>query len=207
MQRSTKAGRPSATRRAQRRPQLWLTVGGGLGIVVLVAVSWFTLSDQTAVPTPAAGSGVTLASAAPASGNAPTAPDFTVPTLEGGTFTLSAQRGKPVILFIMAYWCGTCIPEAQALGKLHQQYGERLAILALDVDPSSTPEGLRKFRQYAGAPNYVWAFDRDNQVVQAYRIRALDTTFIINQTGEIVYSDAYPTSYGTLAAQITKLLG
>jgi peroxiredoxin len=175
--------------------------------VLLVAVNWFTLSNQTPVPTPAAGSGVTLARAAPMQGNGPAAPDFTVPTLEGGTFTLSAQRGKPVILYIMAYWCGTCLPEARALGKLHQQYGDRLTILALDVDPSSTPEGLRQFRQYAGAPNYIWAFDRNNQVVQAYRIRALDTTFIINQAGEIVYSDAYPTSYGTLAAQITKLLG
>ncbi len=32
------------------------------------------------------------------------APDFTVPTLRGGEFTLSAQAGKPVVLYVMAYW-------------------------------------------------------------------------------------------------------
>ncbi len=128
-------------------------------------------------------------------------------TLDGGTFTLSAQRGKPVILFVMAYWCGTCVPEAKALARLHRRYGDRVVIVALDVDPSSTPERLQAFRAQVGAPDYVWAFDRGNRVAQAYRVRSLDTTFIINQAGEIVYSDAYPTPYETLEAQIRRLLG
>lgn len=51
------------------------------------------------------------------------APDFTAPTLGGGEFTLSAHRGKPVVLFFMAYWCGTCVGEAQALAKLHNVTG------------------------------------------------------------------------------------
>jgi len=136
----------------------------------------------------------------------PIAPDFTVPTLEGGTFTLSAQRGKPVILFIMAYWCASCVPEAQALARLHQRYGDRVTIVALDVDPSSTPESLQKFREWVGQPDYIWAFDRGNRVAQAYQIRALDTTFIFNQAGQIVYSDASPTPYQTLEEQIRKLL-
>lgn len=135
------------------------------------------------------------------------APDFAVPTLEGGTFTLSEQRGKPIVLFIMAYWCATCVPEAQALAELHQKYGDQVTIIALDVDPSSTPERLQKFREWVGEPDYVWAFDQGQRVAQAYRVRSLDTTIIINQAGQIVYSDAYPTRYETLEEQIRKLLG
>lgn len=135
------------------------------------------------------------------------APDFAVPTLEGGTFTLSTHQGRPVILFVMAYWCATCVPEAQALAKLHQKYGDRVSIVALDVDPSSTPERLQKFRKWVGEPDYVWAFDQGQRVSQAYRVRSLDTTFIINRAGQIVYSDAYPTPYQTLEEQIRKLLG
>ncbi len=202
---NTKA-RQKATKTTSR-PQLWLRVGGALAILVLIAVSWSILHNQGTASTQAAVVQLARADAAPAKGSGPLAPDFTVPTLKGGTFTLSTHRGKPVILYIMAYWCGTCIPEAQALGKLHQTYGDKLTIIALDVDLSSTPEGLQKLRRYAGTPDYVWAFDSGNRVATAYRVRALDTTYIINQAGEIVYSDAYPTPYEVLAEQITKLLG
>jgi peroxiredoxin len=175
-------------------------VAAGVGLLTLVAASWFALnSPGTALPQQAAG-------AAPAKGSGPPAPDFSVPTLGGGTFTLSAHRGKPVVLLFMAYWCGTCVPEAQALARLHQTYGERLAIAALDVAPSSTPERLQTFRQWAGEPGYVWAFDQGQRVAQAYRVRALDTTIIIDRAGQIVYRDALPTPYQTLQQQIAQLL-
>lgn len=31
------------------------------------------------------------------------APDFTLPTLDGGTFTLSAQRGHPIVLIFLRH--------------------------------------------------------------------------------------------------------
>ncbi len=70
----------------------------------------------------------------------------------------------PVALFIMAYWCPTCINEAEALAKIHDEYGDSVAILALE------------------------------------------TTFIFNQRGEVVYTDPRPTSYDTLNQQIRALL-
>ena len=200
MSAETKAGRKPAQAGKTGRAGLWLAVGGILGILLLVALGWFVLRDQPAAA-------VQRAEAVPASGSGPPAPDFTVPMLNGGTFTLSEQQGKPVILFAMAYWCGTCVPEAQALAELHRKYGDRLSIIALDVDPSSTSETLQQFREWAGEPDYVWAFDEDNRVAHAYQIRALDTTIIINQAGEIIYTDAYPTPYQTLEEQIEKLLG
>jgi thiol-disulfide isomerase/thioredoxin len=171
----------------------------------LVAMSWLMLYSQPAAVAQRREAGSTQAGAA-IRGSGPPAPDFSVPTLDGGTFTLSAHRGRPVVLFIMAYWCGTCVPEAQALARLHQAYGDRLTIVALDVDPSSTPERLQTFRQWAGEPGYVWAFDQGQRVAQTYRVRALDTTIIINQVGEIVYRDAVPTPYQTLQQQIAQLL-
>lgn len=186
---NTKAGQKPAQAKKAGRAGFWLAAGGTLVILLLVVLGWYALRARPA-----------------AKESGPPAPDFTVPTLKGGTFTLSEQHGKPVILFAMAYWCGTCVPEAQALAQLHQKYGERVSIIALDVDPSSTPESLQQFRDWVGQPDYVWAFDRDNRVVEAYQIRALDTTFIIDQAGGIVYTDAYPTPYQTLEEQIQKLL-
>lgn len=132
--------------------------------------------------------------------------DFSVPTLDGGEFTLSEQRGKPVVLFVMAYWCPTCINEAEALARIHSEYGDSVAILALDVDPTSTEELLARFTEWVGTPDYFFGFDTGGNVVRAYDIRALETTIIFNQRGEVVYTDTRPTSYDTLDQQIRALL-
>lgn len=189
-----------------RRTWVMSMIGAVLALPAITGAGWLMLRGQNsaaAAPTKVEQAGLAAASAAQ---TASPAPDFTVPTLDGKTFTLSAHRGKPVILFIMAYWCGTCVPEARHLARLHEQYRGRSTIVALDVDPSSTPERLERFRQAAGNPGYVWAFDRGNAVTRAYRVRALDSTFIISQTGELVYTDTVPTSYETLDAQLSKLL-
>lgn len=203
----SKARRKSAKARKTNRTGLRLTAGSVLVALLLVALGWFVWRSQRVTRDQAPVAESAAADDIPGPGDGPPASDFTVPTLHGGTFTLSAQRGKPVILFIMAYWCGTCVPEAQALAELHQKYGHQVSIIALDVDPSSTPEALQQFREWVGEPDYVWAFDQDNRVVQAYQIRALDTTIIINQAGEIIYTDSYPTPFQTLEEQIKKLLG
>ena len=154
------------------------------------------------------GIGLVLAGCAGLGGGGAPAPDFSVPTLDGRMFTLSRALGesKPVVLFFMAYWCGTCVPEARALARLHARYGDQVVIVALDVDPTSTPEDLAAFREAAGNPDYIWAFDRDNTVALAYRVTRLDTTVIIDPQGRIVFRDEVPTSYETLATQMARIL-
>jgi peroxiredoxin len=133
------------------------------------------------------------------------APDFTVPTLGGGTFTLSENRGKPTIILFMAYWCGNCIPEARALAQLQNEYGDQINILALDVDASSTEESLEQFKHAANDGDFTWAFDRDFQVASSYEVNALDTTLILDVNGLIVYRDQVPTSYNILKDELEKL--
>jgi len=133
------------------------------------------------------------------------APDFKLPTLDGKTFTLSAQRGKPTILFFMANWCGSCISEGQALTQLKQEYGDKISIVALDVDSASTPELLRRFKRAAGNGNYTWAFDRKQQVTALYKVRTLDTTLVLDQQGRIVYQDQWPSRYQTLKKQLVNI--
>ena len=134
------------------------------------------------------------------------APDFTVPTLDGDSFTLSAQRGKPVVMFVMAYWCATCYKEARELAKLHDKYKDRVVILALDVDPSSTPVGLSKFKARVGNPDYIWAFDKGGKVATDYKLKALETTIIFDPSGNIVFTDYRPTSLKILERELREFL-
>lgn len=133
------------------------------------------------------------------------APDFTIPTLDGGTFTLANQRGKPVFIFFMADWCGSCIAEATALAQLQQEVGAKVSIVVVNVDPSATPESLTQFKKAAGNGNYTWAFDTDQTLVVAYQVTSLDTTFILDSDGRIAYRDQTPTPYQIFKDELGKL--
>lgn len=125
------------------------------------------------------------------------APDFTILTLEGQTFNLSAHSNNPRIVFFMAYWCGTCIPEAQALARLKQEYGTNITIIAIDVDPTSTSDALNQFKAAAGGGDHIWALDLEGKIANAWRVRTLDTTLILDADGYIIYRDERPTDFRT----------
>lgn len=43
--------------------------------------------------------------------------------------TLAAVKGKPVLLFFWAHWCGDCKAEVTALSQIAREYGHHLAII------------------------------------------------------------------------------
>lgn len=179
-------------RAAQTKKRQQLQKAGGLALLLLgalVIVFFGFRSPEAAAVTPTGNTGT---------GIGDLAPDFSVPTLDGQVYTLSEQRGKPTLVFFMAYWCGTCIPEGQALARLQQEYGDQLNIIAIDVDPSSSVEVLAQFKSAAGDGAFTWAFDAGQQVTQAYAVRSLDTTLLLNENGIVVYRDDFPSPYKTL---------
>ena len=126
---------------------------------------------------------------------------------DGSVFDLTHERGNVVVLFFMAAWCTTCIPEARALNALYEEYGDRgLRILAIDIDPRDTETQLARFRRLAGNGRYLWARDLAQNVIRTYGVRALDTTIVIDRTGKIAYIDAFPTGYERLQNVLETLL-
>lgn len=183
---------------------IWLAIIGIVLVIGAALLVWRSLQSTTGAGA-SAGALSVLLSDAEGTQLGEIAPNFTVPTLDGGTFSLVDQRGKPTIIFFMAYWCGTCIPEARALAQLNREYGEQVSIVAIDVDPTSTPDALAGFKQAADGGAFTWAFDDGQQVINAYQVRALDTTLVLDAEGHVVYSDAYPTTYGVLKDTLTGL--
>lgn len=134
-------------------------------------------------------------------------PAVTLPTLDGQAVNLLEDRGKVTILFAMSYWCTTCVPEAQALARLFEEYeGQGVRIVVIDLDPGVNPELLQTFIDEVGENRLTWAFDPDAEFMQHYNVRALDTTIIVNADGYEIYRDIRPTSYETLRENILRLL-
>jgi thiol-disulfide isomerase/thioredoxin len=134
------------------------------------------------------------------------APSFTLASLTGESVTVPDMDRQATVIFAMAYWCGTCIPEARALAQLKSEYGDVVRIVAVDIDPSSTPDLLQQFIQVIGPNNLTWAFDSDGSFSRTYGIRALDTTIILDGDGREIYRDGYPTSYEVLRDQLERII-
>src|SRR5207244_591205 len=86
------------------------------------------------------------------------APDFTLPTLSGGTIRLADFRGKVVLLNFWATWCVPCRMEMPALEALYQRHKD-VGLVALD--PS-------------------WS------IAWGYRVLGLPTTYLIDRVGNVV---------------------
>jgi len=109
------------------------------------------------------------------------APDFTVTTLSGDPITLSALRGKPVVLNFWATWCGPCRSEIPAFSRFSKAHPE-VPVLGLSVDQGSPTKVKRTVREW-GIPYPVAIISGALQ--KKYDISTLPTTVIIDANGKV----------------------
>lgn len=74
-------------------------------------------------------------------------PDFTVQTIDGGTFTLSEalEQYDAVLINLFATWCGPCRAEFPFMQQAYDEYKDRVGLIALSVEPKDSPEVLRDY--------------------------------------------------------------
>lgn len=68
---------------------------------------------------------------------------------EFSTEVLSAEQ--PVLLYFWASWCGPCRLMAPIVNSLATQYGDRLKIVKMEVDPN--PDSVARY-QIEGVPAF-----------------------------------------------------
>ena len=111
------------------------------------------------------------------------AEDFALPALGGGTFRLSEQRGKVVLVNFWATWCPPCLEEMPAMERLwrkHKDAGFVLVAVSVDADP-------QKVVPFAAAHKLTFpiAFDSNMAVAERYGVRALPSSFVLGREGDL----------------------
>src|SRR3990172_7670257 len=140
------------------------------------------------------------------------APDFTLSTSMGGTATLSAFRGTPVLLEFMDVDCPACQTEAgNVLSSLFGNYSGRIRFLSVDVSfvgATDTDARINDFRTRYNTP-WEYALDGSGSVQGAYGVRSTPTTFIVDRNGVIlqILHGSQPTGYSAYAAALDVALG
>ena len=113
------------------------------------------------------------------------APDFTLDTLNGESATLSAYRGKVVIVNLWASWCGPCRAEMPAIQKVYAANRQRgLEVLAVNSTFQDSQVDAQAFAQQLGL-TFPILLDRDGAVSRRYLLRALPSTFFVDRKGVI----------------------
>ena len=110
----------------------------------------------------------------------------------GKTHTLADYKGKVIFLNFWATWCPPCRAEMPDIQKLYErslQDGDNavivLGVAAPKLGSEKDQAGIKVFMDKNGY-TYPVLMDRGGKLFEAYGIRAIPTTFLIDRNGNII---------------------
>ena len=112
-----------------------------------------------------------------------TAPDFSLKSEGGATYTLSKQRGKPVVIAFWASWCGPCQEELPELQRLARKY-PKIEFITVNVDRNSAAG--RRFMERLKLKLNV-AYDPENKALARYDVASMPTSYIVDRRGTVKF--------------------
>lgn len=136
---SASTGEPRPSRRST-----WLAMGA---VAIALAIFWLAPGST---PGPEEAPGVDADAAHPGEPEDAAVQgkmarlDFTLQDMNGVDVTLSAFKGKVILVNFWATWCGPCKAEIPDLVQLQTQYKDDLVVLGVSID-----DPVEKLRPYA----------------------------------------------------------
>ena len=115
------------------------------------------------------------------------APPLILQDMDDEIVDLSGYRGKVVVINYWATWCPPCRREMPSLERLNAAVGGRdVSVLAVNVG-----EDFETVFSFLGtidpSPTFPLLFDHDGETVDAWKVRGLPTTFVVDKNGDLAY--------------------
>jgi cytochrome c biogenesis protein CcmG/thiol:disulfide interchange protein DsbE len=138
------------------------------------------------------------------SNDAADTPDVPIPETDPATFQqLLAELDRPAVVNVWASWCLPCRDEAPLLQAAHEQYGDQIEFIGLDIEDAQ-PAGRAFIREFG--LTFTHYFDFEGAVPAKLGGIGVPRTYFFAPGGELVTLHNGVLDEETLAIQIDQLL-
>lgn len=133
------------------------------------------------------------------------APDFTLPTPDGGTKSLSSLRGKYVLIDFWASWCGPCRRENPNVVKMYNKYKDK----GFEIFGVSFDQSKEKWVKAIADDKLTWPHVSDLKGWQSaaaglYNITAIPHTILLDKEGRIIAKNLRGAALEAKLAEVLK---
>ena len=111
------------------------------------------------------------------------APDFTLKTSTGETFTLSDYRGSYVMLDFWGTWCGWCVEGLPNVKEIAHRYAGKLTVVSVDCGDSEEAwqNGIKKYGM-----DWVQVYNSKTDAIDSkYAVEGYPGFYLIDPEGKI----------------------
>jgi thiol-disulfide isomerase/thioredoxin len=139
--------------------------------------------------------------AGPAAATTATKPTLSVTTLDGGSFDLSKQSGKWVIVNYWATWCSPCLKELPDISAYVTAHKDKVVAIGLDFEDSDKAD-VEKFLKTHPLSYPVAQVDVDSPPKDFDTPKGLPNTYVIAPDGHVAKAFMGPITAKDLDAVI-----
>ncbi len=138
------------------------------------------------------------------------ASDFNLTNLQGKQVQLSDLIGKVVVIDFWASWCTPCINSFPAMKKLLEKYkdGEVVFLFINSWETATDKEQfVSGFLKNSGFDQFTVLLDKEDEVIESYKVTGVPSTFIIGREGKIKFMKmGYDGNEGRLINELERMI-